>query len=351
MSSASRILLSLGFVPNGLSLGLRDVVDRRNLLREALPVFAGLTGQLTIASAEEKTLVVDRGRNSEEIANGAPLQGLQRSRSSSYSDEVSVVLKREDLKAGLGLELVDVEFRTNLRVVVKRVQDKSLANSLGIQKGWIFIGINGQSTERTNSEGVARMLASVKGDSIELAFRDPEIIQDKLRSLGNDGEVTVSTMVAPAGDTTQSNRDGTVKIGASVSQEGDQKLSVTQLEASKMCKRAAKTDDLMEISYVGRVVETGEIFDGSTVKINGNSIPGRGDDVSLYFVLGKQPFGQFPPGWDVGLVGMCVGERRRLVIPPALAYGSKGVPRRKIPPDATLQYDITLFSLNGLSTP
>jgi hypothetical protein len=61
--------------------------------------------------------------------------------------------------------------------------------------------------------------------------------------------------------------------------------------------------------------------------------------------------GQFPPGWDIGLVGMCVGERRRLTVPPVLAYGSAGLPRRGIPPDATLQYDVTLVSLNGLATP
>ena len=48
---------------------------------------------------------------------------------------------------------------------------------------------------------------------------------------------------------------------------------------------------------------------------------------------------------------MCVGERRRLIIPPVLAYGAKGVPRRNIPPNATLQYDVTLVSLNGLATP
>jgi len=53
----------------------------------------------------------------------------------------------------------------------------------------------------------------------------------------------------------------------------------------------------------------------------------------------------------VGLKGMCVGERRRVVIPPVLAYGSTGVPRRGIPPDATLVYDISLVSINGLATP
>jgi FKBP-type peptidyl-prolyl cis-trans isomerase len=119
----------------------------------------------------------------------------------------------------------------------------------------------------------------------------------------------------------------------------------------KSCRRGAEVDDLLEISYVGRLYETGQMFDGSAVLINDQGVPGRGNDVSLYFVLGKQPFGQFPPGWDVGLVGMCVGERRRLTIPPALGYGKEGLPRRGIPGDATLQYDITLVSLNGLSTP
>ena len=108
---------------------------------------------------------------------------------------------------------------------------------------------------------------------------------------------------------------------------------------------------MLEISYLGTVVETGVVFDGSAIRINGEAIPGRGNDVSLFFVLNKQPFGQFPPGWDVGLNGMCVGERRRVIIPPVLAYGSVGVPRRGIPPDSTLQYDITLVSINGLAMP
>jgi len=49
--------------------------------------------------------------------------------------------------------------------------------------------------------------------------------------------------------------------------------------------------------------------------------------------------------------GMCVGERRRIIVPPVLAYGSVGVPRRNIPPNATLVYDVSLVSINGLATP
>lgn len=41
----------------------------------------------------------------------------------------------------------------------------------------------------------------------------------------------------------------------------------------------------LEISYIGSVVDTGAIFDGSAVKINGEAVPGRGNDISVFFVL------------------------------------------------------------------
>jgi hypothetical protein len=163
---------------------------------------------------------------------------------------------------------------------------------------------------------------------------------------------SVTTQVAPAGDTTLRNPDGSVRAGRTVTTATtDQRVSVQQLVPPRYCTRGAATDDLLELSYIGTVVETGEIFDGSAILIDGKGIPGRGNDVTTFFVLGRQPFGQFPPGWDVGLTGMCVGERRRLLVPPALGYGATGVPRRRIPPNATLQYDVTLVSLNGLATP
>lgn len=191
---------------------------------------------------------------------------------------------------------------------------------------------------------------NIQRDYVELRFRDPAIFRQQLQTLSSNEDKTVTTQVAPAGDTTQRRADGSVRTGT-VKEQTDQRLSVTQLIPPKLCNRGAQTDDLLEISYIGRVVDTGTIFDGSAVKINGEGIAGRGNDISIFFVLGKQPFGQFPPGWDVGLVGMCVGERRRLTVPPALAYGSTGLPRRGIPPDATLEYDVTLVSVNGLATP
>ncbi|KOB71271.1 Peptidyl-prolyl cis-trans isomerase [Operophtera brumata] len=69
-----------------------------------------------------------------------------------------------------------------------------------------------------------------------------------------------------------------------------------------------------------------------------SSIP-RGNP--LTFTLGS---GQVIKGWDQGLMGMCEGEQRKLVIPPELAYGEAGAPP-KIPKSATLTFHVDLVKI------
>jgi FKBP-type peptidyl-prolyl cis-trans isomerase FkpA len=65
----------------------------------------------------------------------------------------------------------------------------------------------------------------------------------------------------------------------------------------------------------------------------------------------REPF-KFPldtgaviKGWDQGVVGMKVGESRRLTIPPGLAYGDGGAGSGLIPPGATLVFDVELVGI------
>jgi len=340
--------------------------DRRELLASCAATLIGssILPQFVSAVMTDETLSYATPSLDSSYTQQSPNEpvSLASVSSAAPTDEITFTITKSDLQnmKGLGLELGEVDFRTNFRVVVKSVTANSLAERIGIKKGWIVVSVNGADGERTDASGVAtyfsRAVKSVLNepdDSDEakmyLTFRDPSVFRSDLKNLTPDKQV--STKVAPAGDTTQRYADGTLRPGASVTEQQDQVVSVSQLIAPKFCTRKATTDDLLEISYIGTVQDTGAIFDGSAVKINGEAVPGRGNDISIFFVLGKQPFGQFPPGWDVGLEGMCIGERRRLIIPPVLGYGAVGVPRRGIPPNATLQYDVTLVSLNGLATP
>jgi peptidylprolyl isomerase len=92
--------------------------------------------------------------------------------------------------------------------------------------------------------------------------------------------------------------------------------------------RAAQKGDTVSVNYVGMFTD-GKEFDSS-------ANAGR----PFQFQLGAQ---QVIAGWDLGLVGMKVGSKRRLIIPPNLGYGSTG--QGSIPPNATLVFDVELVSI------
>jgi peptidylprolyl isomerase len=92
----------------------------------------------------------------------------------------------------------------------------------------------------------------------------------------------------------------------------------------------AGSGKIVDVHYVGIAWSDGSEFDASY---------DRGSVFS--FTLGKQ---QVIAGWDQGVAGMRVGGRRRITIPPMLAYGKRGA-GGVIGPDETLVFVVDLMAV------
>lgn len=92
---------------------------------------------------------------------------------------------------------------------------------------------------------------------------------------------------------------------------------------------SAKAGDEVTMNYVGVSHSTKKQFDASF---------DRGEP--FVFTLGQ---GQVIPGWDEGIVGMKVGGRRELIIPPDMAYGAQG--QGSIKPNETLVFVVDMIAI------
>ncbi|KAM6450409.1 peptidyl-prolyl cis-trans isomerase FKBP10 [Liasis olivaceus] len=108
-------------------------------------------------------------------------------------------------------------------------------------------------------------------------------------------------------------------------------IFLEHLEVPASCKRKAVTGDFVRYHYNGTLMD-GTLFDSSY---------SRNHTYDTY--IGK---GYIISGMDQGLQGVCVGERRRIIIPPHLAYGENGA-GSKIPGSAVLIFDVHVVDFHN----
>ena len=141
-----------------------------------------------------------------------------------------------------------------------------------------------------------------------------------------------------SGDPGQGEATADTPSATSAAEEIEITPGLTMKKLTNGYGRAAVAGDYASVHY------TGWLYDE-------NAPDGRGNKFDSSVDRG-QPF-QFPlgagrviRGWDLGVVGMLIGEKRELRIAPELGYGNRGA-GSAIPPGATLLFEVELLGLQG----
>jgi FKBP-type peptidyl-prolyl cis-trans isomerase len=154
-------------------------------------------------------------------------------------------------------------------------------------------------------------------------------------SAGSNAAVTEATNASAAASTasTATNASTASTAAANSSTQSTQPTMEPKDLEIKVTKPGAgaktKKGDLVSVHYTGKLVN-GTVFDSSIQR-----------GTPIQFALGE---GRVIQGWEQGILGMQVGEKRTLTIPSKLGYGEQGA-GGVIPPNATLIFDVELVKI------
>mmetsp|Transcript_807 Transcript_807/g.1099 ORF Transcript_807/g.1099 Transcript_807/m.1099 type:complete len:319 (+) Transcript_807:461-1417(+) len=176
--------------------------------------------------------------------------------------------------------------------------------------------------------------SSDNDDDMNVGSSDQHSRKSKKRKAASPSDVSKATIAPDAAATSAKKKQKKapqqpstphVKGGLEKTLPGGVKYKVTKIPAPN--SKRAKHGNRVTVAYVGRFQKNNKQFDSSK---------------NFRFRLGG---GEVIPGWEVGVKGMAVGEKRTLIVPPKLGYGTQGIREGKrviIPPNSTLVFDIEL---------
>lgn len=155
---------------------------------------------------------------------------------------------------------------------------------------------------------------------------DEDVPQQPKKKAKLDEKVKQNGLENGQASTKEKKKEKQQQGGATKSLPGG--VQVTELKVG--AGPEAKPGKKVAVYYEGRLKTNNKIFDSSK--------SGSG----FKFSLGR---GEVIKGWDIGVSGMKVGGKRRIVCPPNVAYGPKGSPP-VIPPNSTLVFDVELKNVH-----
>ncbi|OEL12749.1 Peptidyl-prolyl cis-trans isomerase FKBP53, partial [Dichanthelium oligosanthes] len=216
----------------------------------------------------------------------------------------------------------------------KKTKDKSTAMDNGKVKK------EGKEIKQQDSQAgpVSAQQKKTKSTSVSEAGADEQ--SAKKNNVHKDGEDVAAqegnkkkNKKKKAQDTNRSENQSSTGLVESESKEPRQTrtfangMIIQEMVLGKPDGKKATNGKKVAVRYVGKL-KNGTIFD--------SNVSGR----PFEFRLGV---GQVIKGWDVGVNGMRVGDKRRLTIPPSMGYGSDRV--GKIPQNSTLIFDVELVNV------
>ncbi|KAG5626903.1 hypothetical protein H5410_012121 [Solanum commersonii] len=223
---------------------------------------------------------------------------------------------------------------TDCAVILKEdqlKQDPLKAGHLGEDPIAIAIDEGDQKLTINNSS------VDVKSDSVADGHQSDKKLKKKKKKKTKSQDDCLVNKDLPVLQENEMNRqsmdveDKSLKVKSTVIRTLSNGLIIEELAVGEPGGKLAAPGKKIKVHYTGKLKENGQIF---------------------YTNMGKSPYKfrlgdkDVIEGWNLGLAGMRVGDKRRLTVPPSIGYGSEGA-GENIPPNSWLVFDIELIGVRG----
>ncbi|KAJ1271214.1 hypothetical protein BS78_06G111500 [Paspalum vaginatum] len=213
----------------------------------------------------------------------------------------------------------------------KKIKDKSIS----METGKVKDEENGIKQQNSPADLASAKQKKKKNKNKNASEADADEQSAKKNNIQKDGEeATKKNKKAKSQDTNRSENQAATGLVESDSKKEPQQtrtfangMIIQEVAMGKPDGKKATMGKKVSVRYIGKL-KNGTIFD--------SNVKGR----PFEFRLGV---GEVIKGWDVGVNGMRVGDKRRLTIPPSMGYGNQRV--GKIPQNSTLIFDVELVNV------